>query len=368
MALRRQMGWLLGGLLAAASGCGEDPGALSAFHVPGLPDPALAQTTPADSARLAAEPPTGLGVEEIPSAHPPPPAPPIILVHGFTGFSDLVGIEYFYEVREDLIARGETHVFAPSLPPYNSAASRAHVLADYIDQVLAETGAEHVHLVAHSQGGIDSRAVISSLGYADKVRSLVTIATPHRGTTLADLASDAPAGVLNPAGQALAWAIGALDDPPNETQVEDGANQEHWEPALDAAITQLSSDGMAAFNEQNPDRPSVPIFSVAAYSNLRSAPGFCDDALWRPGSGRDAIDALLLGSAVILNGTNLLDPRHNDGLVPTDSMPWGTLLGCVPADHLDEIGQIADSGAAWISGFDHKDLYRDVVAHLRTLD
>ena len=65
------------------------------------------------------------------------------------------------------------------LPPFNGSGARARVLAGYIDQVLDETNKGKVHLIAHSQGGIDCRQVLGEPGYLDKVASLTTVATPH---------------------------------------------------------------------------------------------------------------------------------------------------------------------------------------------
>ena len=53
-------------------------------------------------------------------------------------------------------------------------------------EALAQTGAPKVHIIAHSMGGLDARHMIVDLEMADKVASLTTIGTPHRGTILAD--------------------------------------------------------------------------------------------------------------------------------------------------------------------------------------
>lgn len=54
-------------------------------------------------------------------------------------------------------------------------------LKDKIDQVLAQTGAEKVDIVAHSMGGLLSKYYIEHYG-KDKVDKFVDIATPHLGT------------------------------------------------------------------------------------------------------------------------------------------------------------------------------------------
>ncbi|MDI7267394.1 MAG: hypothetical protein QME96_05320 [Myxococcota bacterium] len=49
-------------------------------------------------------------------------------------------------------------------------------------------------------------------------------------------------------------------------------------------------------------------------------------------------------------------------LVTVESATWGTFRGTLPADHWDEIGQLADGGPA--GPFDHPAFYRQVAADL----
>ena len=58
-------------------------------------------------------------------------------------------------------------------------------LARRLRDVLRETGAEKVNIIAHSKGGLDSRWAITKLGLAPQVASLTTINTPHRGCVFA---------------------------------------------------------------------------------------------------------------------------------------------------------------------------------------
>jgi triacylglycerol lipase len=297
---------------------------------------------------------------------------PIILVHGFSGWMDIGGVDYFYEVKDDLRAAG-ADVTAPNLPPYNSSADRAVALAGVVDEVLARTQAQKVHLIAHSQGGIDSRVLITDLGYADRVASVVTISTPHRGTLIADVASAAPDGVLNPAGRLLGWLLGTLegDAPTESTWLADEDVDAAPDPRMADAITTLSTATRTAFNETHPDPPGVAIFSVAGVTNLRSlAHPACDEAVWERSDRIDVVDALLTGSGVLLSGSDggaPWSPTPNDGLVTVASSRWGTFLGCIPADHFDEIGQILDDGNL-VSGFDHRRFYLRLLEQVRQVE
>lgn len=52
--------------------------------------------------------------------------------------------------------------------------------------------------------------------------------------------------------------------------------------------------------------------------------------------------------------------KANDGMVTVESAKWGKLMGCIPADHLDEVGQPSHDGANTWSRFDHLPFYRRI--------
>ncbi len=300
------------------------------------------------------------------------PPYPIILVHGFSGWMDFGGVEYFYNVPETLRAAGN-EVFAPALPPYDGSDERARVLAAIIDEVLASTNKQKVHLIAHSQGGVDSRIVITDMGYSDVVASLITISTPHRGTRVANLARSAPDGLINPAGQFMGWILGGLEgEPPSEASwLADESVADAYAPDLAAALISLSTDTMARFNETHPDPEGVPVFSIAGVSNLLSLDQpECRGGLWENSDRVDVVDAFFAAPGLYLSNTDggwLFDPTPNDGLVTVASARWGTFLGCIPADHPDEIGHILDA-VNLVSGFDHRDMYLRLVQLARSTE
>ena len=61
--------------------------------------------------------------------------------------------------------------FAPNVPPYNPVRIRAQIWKARIKRVLEITGAEKVHLIARSMGGLDARYLISAEGYHRHVRT-----------------------------------------------------------------------------------------------------------------------------------------------------------------------------------------------------
>jgi triacylglycerol lipase len=80
----------------------------------------------------------------------------------------------------------------PLLPGRNAVgpmAQSSRQLADFVDRVLAETGAESVDIVAHSQGGTVSNHYLKFDGGDAKVSQLVTLGATHHGTSLLGIAA-----------------------------------------------------------------------------------------------------------------------------------------------------------------------------------
>ena len=71
------------------------------------------------------------------------------------------------------------------VPPIAGIERRSRVLGRRIQEAF---GGEPVHLIGHSMGGLDARALLASEGNAGLVLSLTTIGTPHLGSALADYA------------------------------------------------------------------------------------------------------------------------------------------------------------------------------------
>ncbi len=57
-------------------------------------------------------------------------------------------------------------------------------LAERIRQIVETTGCEKVNIIAHSKGGLDSRAAIAHAGCAPYVATLTTINTPTGAASL----------------------------------------------------------------------------------------------------------------------------------------------------------------------------------------
>jgi triacylglycerol lipase len=112
----------------------------------------------------------------------------IVLAHGVLGFGSLTGLSsflnYFNGIALHLRQQRKT-VIAPQVNPVGSVKQRGEMLASLIlEQVPV---GERVHIIAHSMGGLDARHAISKVsGFSERVATLVTIGTPHRGSPVAD--------------------------------------------------------------------------------------------------------------------------------------------------------------------------------------
>lgn len=287
---------------------------------------------------------------------------PIVLAHGFFGFEELGGSEratYFYRVRETLLEAGEAEVFTPEVDPFNSSTVRGEALLLAVQAIVEETGRAKVNLIGHSQGGLDARYVASVR--PDLVASVTTVATPHRGTPLVDLVRRAGESVLlREFVDGFARLVGAplFDSLGEETSVF-------------AALEQLSESGAAEFNEAHPNADGVRYWSIGGRSGLVLARDDCAADVEAPTfiadfeRSRDPVDPLLSTSEAIFDG-GFGEPFPNDGLVRVESSRWGTFLGCIPADHIDQVGHLFGDSPGLGNRWRHLPFYRDLVAFLRT--
>ena len=108
---------------------------------------------------------------------------PVVLVPGwFDTARELAA----HRIR--LSAAGASHVETLTFrEPTGSNRDHAEEIDSVVAQVLAETGAEQVDIVAHSMGGLATRWYLKTHPDAP-VRRAIFIASPHRGTLSAHLA------------------------------------------------------------------------------------------------------------------------------------------------------------------------------------
>jgi triacylglycerol lipase len=119
---------------------------------------------------------------------------PILLVHGF---GDTPGA-MFTLLRRALRRWGlgpvQTMSYSPLTPDVPTAAQH---LARRVEQIRAETGQEHLHIIGHSLGGLIARYYVQRLGGQAHVDILITVGTPHGGTAVARLLPHFPFPLLS---------------------------------------------------------------------------------------------------------------------------------------------------------------------------
>jgi triacylglycerol esterase/lipase EstA (alpha/beta hydrolase family) len=140
----------------------------------------------------------------------PAPAPlPLLLVHGVA-----VNDGVWFSVRRDLARRGVGPVYTINYgPPLAGIEHFAGQLASRIDAIRAATGAAQVVLVAHSMGGLVSRAYLRRFG-AVRIAQLITIGTPHHGSMLAWTFAGRCLAQMRPGSHWLAEINRAESSPP----------------------------------------------------------------------------------------------------------------------------------------------------------
>ncbi|MER6348824.1 esterase/lipase family protein [Streptomyces sp. NPDC001595] len=163
---------------------------------------ALLKATALEIAVLAAHLvlyPSGITQERRPPATPPPdgdaaprlPAnvrPPVVLLHGFIDNRSV-----FVLLRRSLAQLGVRHLASLNYSPLTcDVRTAAALLGRHIEEICERTGSDRVDVVGHSLGGLIARYYVQRLGGDRRVRTLITLGTPHSGTRVARLANAHP--------------------------------------------------------------------------------------------------------------------------------------------------------------------------------
>lgn len=301
---------------------------------------------------------------------------PILLHHGFN--ASRTNSWSFYKVREALAADGHD-VTSTEVEPFNGVPVRARTLAESVDRVRTEScrkqGARtdediavcertmRVNIISHSMGGLDARYLAATLGYGPKIASITTISTPHGGSNVADVGLG-----LTPDGGRMGAVLDQLVACFGRTFTADDLARDS---DIRAALESLSEANAPAFNRANPDQPGVYYQSYAGVSRAIGGPrtagaqaevlDACDGAYFGDVRRADFMAVQLsLGSFAVGHFTDV----PQDGMVTVENAKWGRFRGCIPADHLDEVGQVRDDRPDVYTKFDHIAFYRVVASDL----
>ncbi|MEM9191513.1 MAG: hypothetical protein AAGF12_20235 [Myxococcota bacterium] len=335
----------------------------------------------------------------------------IYLVPGMFGFGKLAGYDYFEHVERSLgdrfDAAGIRYVLeVVPTPPTASIRRRARVLAGKVFET-AGSGDDPIHLVGHSTGGLDARIIASPttdldydpnrLRWTERLRSVVTMNTPHHGTPLAQFFTSVSGTRLLYALSLLTFttlryggpsltvlsslvaAIGRIDEAigvdihlldrttdlllrvvgtKSRSEVKgwlDGIQQDQ------GGIIQITPEAMDIFNASTVDANGVrygclataapspsPLtlakrvlspyaaLSATIYTTLYTITSR-EHAHYPCPTPDEAIGQRLAKACGVEVGEST-----SDGIVPTRSMLWGKLLWAGTGDHLDVVGHFKD--------------------------
>ena len=251
---------------------------------------------------------------------------PIVLVHGFMGFDDLSGIEYFYGIPGDLTKRGaDVHVV--KLSALNNNEVRGEQLVKQIEGVIAVTGAKKVNIISHSQGGLAARYSASVVpGY---VASVTTIATPNgvSGFPIGEWVSqDYPLGT--PQGDLIAGVVKSLAQFINFYSGSPQLPQDYK-----AFLTALSEAGLTQFNQDHPQ--ALPL------SECGEGESVVEGIHYYSWSGAKVSTNLFDISDYAMVLASNVTGKDSDGLVTRCSSHLGDVIrDNYPMNHLDEINHL----------------------------
>lgn len=255
---------------------------------------------------------------------------PILLVHGVF-FRDTVFFNYWGRIPEELKFNA-AKIFYGKHKSAASVKDSAKELEIRIEKIVNKTGCQKVNIIAHSKGGLDCRYAIAKLGIADKVASLTTVNTPHRGCLFADY---------------------LLEKIPNEVK-EQVANTYNktirflGEKDADflSAVNNLTDSYCTALDKEL----GVPdgIYSQSIGSVMKTASGgmFPLNFSYHLAANFDGI---------------------NDGLVSENSFKWGEnyILLTPTGERGISHGDVIDLSRQDIDGFDVREFYVDLVNKLK---
>lgn len=267
----------------------------------------------------------------------PSPAPryPLVLVPGLLGFISLLGYPYWYGIVSALRRLGAT-VFPVLVSSVHSTEVRGEQLLLRIADVLAQTGAEKVHLIGHSQGALTARYAAALK--PEWVASVTSVAGPNQGSELADfLARKAPHGslrervlsaLLRAVARCMAW-------------LERGYKGEPLPIDVAAAQQSLTCAGVAAFNALYPQ--GLPeTWGGEGAAEVNGVRYYSWSGTLQPGvtnKGGNRFDGPNIACRLFAR-TFTREAGQCDGMVGRYSSHLGTVIGDqYPLDHFDIINQ-----------------------------
>ena len=229
---------------------------------------------------------------------------PVLLCHGFGAIGSLVKPSPLHDPCMWMREHGLL-AFAPNIAPYAPIEVRARNWTRIITELSQQHSIPKFNVIAHSMGGLDMRYALAHLGIGEKVASLTTIATPHKGTYLADFVCNTPGALSERISEIVDWFA-------DNVYVKERNN-------AFGSVEQLTRRYVQEyFNPNTPNPAAIPIFSYSA------------------AVGKGTQNPL---NPVFLFQNNLIHEKEgpNDSFVSVESAQWGEHLGTIRLSHLNQI-------------------------------
>jgi triacylglycerol lipase len=121
---------------------------------------------------------------------------PVLLIHGYGCNSG-----YWHWMSRALQEAHITHYAVDMEPVFGSIDGYAPLVHEAVQRLLQESGQQQIVIVAHSMGGLAARAYLRDHGCTHIAR-VITLGTPHHGTTIANFGIGINCGEMNWLGRA----------------------------------------------------------------------------------------------------------------------------------------------------------------------
>ncbi|MCP5175031.1 MAG: triacylglycerol lipase [Moraxellaceae bacterium] len=179
---------------------------------------------------------------------------PVVLAHGMMGWDTMLGIEYWYQIPNDLRANG-ANVYTTQASGLESSEVRGEQLLTQVKEILAISGQSKVNLIGHSHGGHSVRYVAAMI--PNSVASVTTMATPAKGAPMADLIVNG--GTAGGIGATVIQAAGTM------LNLLNGGSSLGLSVSANRSLASLSTAGSAAFNAKFPQAIPTTACGEGAY-------------------------------------------------------------------------------------------------------
>lgn len=240
---------------------------------------------------------------------------PVLICHGYGAFASLVKPSPLYEIALFMRSHGVL-AFAPNIVPYATIETRSREWKALIRQLSERYDIPKFNIIAHSMGGLDIRYALAKLDLERYVASFTTVATPHHGTSLAELVLKAPDSIQIKLADLFDW-MGERVYPKTKSD------------AIGSVKQLTRSYVQERFNNEIRDLKSLPYYSFsAAVGKGTSSP---------------------VETVIRFQNNHIFDEEGiNDGMVSAESAKWGEHIETAAISHLEQMSLRTDKNRVTI--------------------